>query len=201
MAPAKKTLLRMFGESVKPADVTPDIRKALAGVGVKLTSRLGNGMNGTAYRTSDNRCFKITGDEQEPKASAVIRDRGGSLRHVVRIFDVFSFHKAPGLHGIIQELLTPLSPIEMESFPSFEMVPVDDTWEETVRNLRGFNWEEEWFEACVNFSIDKMMTELDSIGISYYDYKAENVLKRGSVYVIADIGGCRVAHDAPIDEL
>jgi hypothetical protein len=51
-----------------------------------------------------------------------------------------------------------------------------------------------------HYQVDKMMEELNGLSIQFGDYKGDNIMKRGSDYVVSDVGGGSTGGEPPLLE-
>ncbi len=129
--------------------------------------QVGVGTKGAAFELRDGRVIKVTSDQAEARASALIMKHPGE--HLVKTFDVFRFpllagqEMGDGIYGIVKEKLSPLSESERHLF-----------WSAEGQRQLGFN---------------EITAELEAAGIrNFMDFHPGNIMKRGSAYVLVDPG-------------
>ena len=158
----------------------------LAKRGIRVTAhQLGEGSQGTAFKTVDNRAFKVTTDESEAIASLAIMHHPGE--HLVKIFDVFKFPDDEDqnvAYGILEELLTPLSPQEQDEL-------------HVGITSRGFG--DDVVQGLIRkFCLKEMAAELEAAGVhDFHDFHPGNIMKRGTTYVLIDPGYSRPTGGEP----
>jgi cytidyltransferase-like protein len=181
---------------------------------------LGKGTRGVALKIDESRVLKLTNDRREAVASNKLMMLG-SPKHVVKIYDVFRLKKY-SLWGIVQENLKPLSANEKIEFDSCTIegpVIISDL----IKTANG-TWDFEQFKSEIRkkygekddvyssamesiekleqkYHVDKMVEELNSIGIKFLDYHSGNIMKRGDEYVVIDIGYSDVVNGKEPDVL
>ncbi len=184
-------------------------RERLERHGIRVGTELGRGSNGIAFDIGDSRVLKVTADPSEAKSSFKIEGRAN--RHIARIHQVFKF---PGteIYGIVQERLQPLDDMEKVDV-DWSMHVIDRIlgkdlgvfwrgWEAVKDEVSKrpddrFDDEEraDAFRTLERYQLPEMMDEVMRRGIGFHDYHSGNIMKRGSDYVIADLGVSK-AHDA-----
>jgi len=189
-----------------------DLLKTKKLIDVSTAKELGKGTQGTAFDVGGRKVLKVTKDSKEAIASNKIK--GMTMKHVAAIIDVFRF-KDLQAYGIIQEKLEPLSKEESDKFDNmlvFTGLPIwlkrAKTWEEAVKeSIRhavkkkgggdpaskegriAKNWATEILDKLENeYKVKSSWEELKGKGISFSDYRGENLMKRGGEYVLIDIG-------------
>jgi len=177
------------------------------GVNVSKAKELGSGYNGVAYDVG-GKVLKITEDETEALASNHIK--GKKFKHIVHINDVFAMPtKDAKWYGIVQEKLSPITNTEEVDFSravKFIMSNVNNIgdpsrhslnpwtlpWEEIksrVTHAADVNEAEEIFSILEKMNFPEMLEELNKNKIEFSDVHAGNIMKRGSDYVLIDLGG------------
>ena len=131
--------------------------------GIQVTGEeLGTGTMGTAFMLTNGKVLKMTYDESEAKASALIMQH--PAEHLVKIFDVFKFPTSVGnkfVFGVVKEKLEELSRSEKQS---------------VIRDPK-------------SVEIPAMKIELKKAGVTNFnDFNPGNIMKRGSTYVLVDPG-------------
>lgn len=169
---------------------------AKKGINVSSLKSLGGGSHGVAYDIGNNRVLKVTDDQSEATASANVQ--GKLFKHIVKIFEVFSFPKSDAvgkfsnqLYGIVQEKLQPLSVKEQNEFQ--EMVVCVGTEKDVNRALAStktyFPDKYEAVKAAIaKFNFPAILADLEKAHIEYNDFHGGNIMKRGNQYVIIDLG-------------
>lgn len=171
--------------------------------GIIVGSSLGQGHHGVAYDAmfhGKKVVFKLTDDKSEANASFNLI--GKKFKHVVTIYDSFKF-KSGTFFGIVLEKLSPMNAKEEEYFDQFSKVlhfckpygelftgdfdkvigAVDDMLGVThPKTLILFK------KLAEGFDVVEMVAELAKANIQFMDYHKKNVMKRGSDYVVLDLG-------------
>lgn len=185
---------------------------AKKGIDVSKAKALGKGTQGTAFDIGGGKVLKVTKDAKEAQASNKIK--GQKLKYVANILDVFRF-KDVNAYGILQEKLSPLSDSEKKDFNQklvWTGLPVwlksANTWDDAIEKV--FNYVEkkkakgdvqspegkriiQWTDQFVDsleseYNVKGSWEELKGKGVSFSDYQADNLMKRGSEFVLIDIG-------------
>lgn len=191
--------------------------KLLSKHGIKIGKELGRGAKGVASEATWNGktgVLKLTEDVSEAKSSNHIK--GKKLKHVVHIYEVFRIPDTD-VFGIFQERLQPISDKEggelnrvmdvisyaragNEMFKGntegiikkvaklFGMQKIGN--ELNHLNYIGIDMDE-FVDLYQKFDMDGMFKELASQGIEFADYHPGNMMKRGSDYVVIDLGMSR----------
>jgi len=172
-----------------PSQVIERYRQLLSKKGLEpnLKRSLGSGYHGEAYElAAHGKVLKVTDDEDEARAAQHVK--GKTLRHVVKVFDVFSFPGATWFGVVVEklrelpeqtkEVLTRLNGKSMNSggLTSYDQfmsgVSPDDRTELEKMKFR------------------EMYDELAQNKILYSDWHGGNVMTRtGQEFVLADLGG------------
>jgi nicotinamide mononucleotide adenylyltransferase len=172
----------------------------------------GHGQSGTAFDAKvhgRNVVLKLTTDESEAKASMSLK--GKKLEHAVKIISAFKI-KDTEVFGIIQEKLQELSAEEKSKVSKFYSFLKSHAM---LSDLKGGNFGHfiEMLQALKNvsddekqeiimiaeeFDIPKMMEELNSNGIQFFDYNEGNIMKRNNKYVVTDIGHSKSSGAEPL---
>ena len=191
-----------------------DLLAAKKGIAVPSLEKLGKGTQGVAFGMGSGRVLKVTQDRQEALASNVIR--GKKLKHVVEIYDVFRF-KDTSFYGIIEERLQPLpAGLAAEFREAIRQTNLYNIFERTydwdiiveliynyveshVKKIHGklssahaagtvarVDQLVELLEKTLH--LPEMIDELKSHGIKFVDFHPGNLMKRGSDYVVIDLG-------------
>ncbi|MHA2047013.1 MAG: hypothetical protein ACW99G_19665, partial [Candidatus Thorarchaeota archaeon] len=178
-----------------------DIIAKKKGYDPRKLKKLGSGFKGSAYEIDSQFVFKLTTDKSEAIASSAIMNKGKNLKHVVKVFDVYRLKDLPmPMYGIKLEKLQPLSEDEKDdlelvriirSKPAALKVAVKQG-PEAVKAFINKEFEdddpEDIIEIMEKYSLFEVMKELNSIGVTYIDYHEDNVMKRGSDFVMIDPG-------------
>ncbi len=175
---------------------------------------LGQGANGKAYALPDGRVLKVTEDADEAKTSMALK--GHSMPNVVRIDDVFRFPEPSGrldalirqktngrprpMFGIVQERLETLPSGELQELKQV-LNPVTTTMEFSTakplmawidgpvgRSLRDPAAVRRFADVCRKYQIDAMFDQLRKAHVTFADFHAKNIMRRGDQYVITDLG-------------
>jgi cytidyltransferase-like protein len=178
---------------------------------IHLEKFLGKGTYGSAFEATykGKKCVaKLTEDTTEAVASNHIK--GKLTKKIVRIFDVFKLRDCD-LYLILQEKLNRLSSEETQDFNTLvNILSAAKAGEgmikgnmELVRHevLKKFSSRHDLltaFDYLVDeFGFGAMLKELHSLGIEFLDFHGENLMKRGSEYVIIDLGMSRSPGSEP----
>lgn len=186
-------------------------RPSLAGTNLDSPRELGAGTQGTAYDIG-GKVLKITKDNKEAVASHKIM--GDSMKYVAKVEDVFRFPDS-NLYGVVQEKLAPMDSADAKNFNKllvFTGLPVwlknASTWDDAVdkamnyvekRKAKGnitspegkrmIQWADQFLDSLEKkYNVRASWEELKGKGITFSDYQADNLMKRGSEYVLIDIG-------------
>ena len=200
-----------------------EILKSKKQIDISKASVLGHGSQGTAFDIGGNRVLKVTKDDREAKASNKIKD--DDLRYVAKVFDVFRF-KDTMAYGIVQEKLQELTESEKRQINTLLVkttLPLHlrkaQTWDEAIEEMWKFLENDRKFGAGGDLStpeakelirkanrylrvleekynVKDSWEELKSKGITFSDYQGDNIMKRGSEYVLIDIGLSQVTGGA-----
>jgi hypothetical protein len=159
------------------------------------TKLLGKGEWGLAFLLPSGRVLKLTRDASEARASNTPALRTGQLVHLVRVFDVFAFPRQE-LYGIVLERLKPLTTADARQFDwlirrlDFDLrrTPLA-TMQATLKreaaaNERGRAILAEW----QRFQLAAILAELTAARIKFSDFHSGNLMRRGAVYVLIDLG-------------
>lgn len=195
-----------FGQGVTKL-LTPEIVAKLEKRGIKLSGKsLGSGTQGSALEATykgQSVVLKITADETEALASSHIN--GKPVKHLPRVFDVFAFPNLknpdfPNRWGILQEKLQPINDAEAagvkKMVTTIKMLSNGDTFlhegdfdgllAAVQENLP--NRAQEFEKLTHHFQFGEILKELRKHRINYYDYHPGNIMRRGSDYVVIDLG-------------
>jgi hypothetical protein len=182
----------------------------------------------TSFEIED-KVLKVTDDASEAAASNVLVKLGKKSDHIVHIFKVIKFGES-GYYGIILEKLDEMNASEAKEFNNaiqMSVLPIAlsrepfSTWDETkelteqiIREKFKDEFSEEQIKFMLNrardaydvlekkFNVDKMVDELSSLGINYFDYHSGNVMKRADgTFVVLDLGYSKVARSDSDDYL
>ena len=179
-----------------------DARLRKVGIVVNTKKILGSpGSFGVAFEVTaqGRRCaFKVTTDWTEAHTSFGII--GKRLSRVVSIYAVFRF-KDTVVYGILQELLQPLSDDEAERFDDLTNMlrvgrvgvamlagNVAAVKAGVLKALRRDDAREDFIELFDRFDFGGILEELHKNGIDFLDFHSGNLMKRGSTYVVIDLG-------------
>lgn len=187
--------------------------KALAkrGIVVNPAAKLGSGSFGYAFEIVYNgkrSVLKVTGDPSEAKSSNHIK--GKPLKHVVRIYDAFQFKGEPTLYGIVEEKLDKISETDMDDFDDFvefleaikaghEIVTGDfDGIERKVGSaFKKPESLDRFEELAKKFQFKQIIQELHRNQVEFLDFHRENIMRRGTDYVVIDLGISQSPGKAP----
>lgn len=178
--------------------------------GLVPNGTLGKGNHGVAFSLPDGRVLKLTDDISEARSSYHIK--GKHLKHVVRIDDVFQL---PGSKRflIVQERLKPMSDAESQDF--FDVAQMlqaakvgqallDGDYPRIVRKVEHLYGEDEataFDDTMRQFQMPQILRELHTNGIEFLDFHPGNLMKRGTDYVVIDLGLSRSpGKDPPVLE-
>ncbi len=160
---------------------------------------LGEGTQGTAFLLKNGKVLKITEDQTEAKASAIIA--GKMTNNLVRVERVFLFGKT-GLYGIVMENLEPLSGLEEDFWDNFRDLFEDIDPGKTIKwkelesliyyKLQDDGYEEDeiygYLDEAEENNLPQIINELYKYGIVFWDYHGKNLMKRGNQTVLIDLG-------------
>ncbi|MFA5750490.1 MAG: hypothetical protein WC895_04720, partial [Candidatus Shapirobacteria bacterium] len=181
------------------------------------TKVLGAGSYGVAFDLGNSMVLKVTTDVSEAKAMNHVKQNGHNLKHVVKVLDIFKFKEDDmipdsGVFGIVMEKLEQLSNDEKVEFDKMmgsldyvadlsNVFKTDKTWEKHLEtfevtmkkmNVSNQRFSKERFdnmiELCKKYQMPQINDELHSLNIVFLDFHGENVMKRGSDYVMIDLG-------------
>lgn len=172
------------------------------GIAINPNQKLGSGSFGIAYEISykgRRMVVKMTTDEKEAKASNHVK--GKPTKHVVRIVDVFQL-KGTDVYGIVQEKLEQPSEEDKSEFDDFmeyvelikggnEIVNGDpEGLSEKIRKVfaKKPHLIDDFEEKMDHFQFGEIIKELHSLDVEFLDFHRENIMKRGSTFVIIDLG-------------
>ena len=189
------------------------------GIDVNKLTKLGQGTFGVAYDIGDGKVLKITRDKLEAITSHTLV--GKSYPSIVKIFDVFKFKDggAKPYYGLIQEKLTKLTNTEKDAFdvavimlyevlglssngaPGRAFVDLKgsdwDSWKDFIREeaQEGGNQDiaEDALDGLESVGMKDIADDLHAAGVKFLDYHVGNIMKRGSQFVIIDLGLSQVA--------
>lgn len=176
------------------------------GIEMQGAKKLGTGSNGTAWRLSDKRVFKVTTDDAE--ASSAKRIEGANLDHIYKIYDVFAFpgdYNGHRVYGIVQEEnLEEPSDEEIEQFKWTvnTLKSAYDGAEEDLGNGKlksiisallkkeemPLEYKRYLLELIKKFELNQMIADLRKVGIVFMDMHDGNFMKRGDKFVLIDLG-------------
>lgn len=158
---------------------------------------LGEGGNAFVYWMSDKKkVFKLTIDGSDANASELVRKKPNEA--IVKVYDVFKIQKKSRsfpdpLCGIVAEKLTPLSGKNLKSIERLYNVvgtslpisqaDLQDRIEEEEEKKSGFVLTTEDLHT-----LDRFNQALLTLDIDWYDFYPENIMMRGRLPVISDIG-------------
>lgn len=154
------------------------------GLNVDVSRSLGSGYHGEAFELSNGKVLKVTDDADEVRAAQHLK--GKKLRHVVNVFDVFSF---PGgaWFGIVVERLKELPNDVKDVLMAINDRPAGGTtsYEQFVADLPPAH-----VKTLERWKFRELYDELVANKIVYRDWHGENVMTRGArEFVLADLGG------------
>jgi hypothetical protein len=197
---AKKTEKLPYNPDKYPLD-EPYFRNKLKALGYDPTRAkvLGEGTQGTAFLLKNGKVLKITEDQTEAKASAIIA--GKMTNNLVRVERVFLFGKT-GLYGIVMENLEPLSGLEEDFWDNFRDLFEDIDPGKTIKwkelqsliyyKLQDDGYEEDeiygYLDEAEENNLPQIINELYKYGIVFWDYHGKNLMKRGNQTVLIDLG-------------
>lgn len=170
---------------------------------IALGAELGSGSRGIAYELPMTRqALKITSDKSEANAANILV--GKKLKNVCEFYRIFQFDST-GYYGIVQELLEPLSYGSNIQF--LEKCLNHEVISHAITQSQMPNWEEEVLAELQSYSMretvsDKQIDvaergikeimngikEIHQNGINFIDLHSGNVMLRGDVCVIIDLG-------------
>jgi hypothetical protein len=169
--------------------------------GVTLSKRtgIGGGDNGMAYEAQYNGksvILKLTKDPTEARASNHIK--GKNSKHIVHIYDVFRFPDISA-YGIVEERLSPMSDDEERKFSIMDTLIVksgalanmkEGDWNGIVKKVKKYDSSllPGFLSFAERFQLKEILDELKANRIKYDDLHSGNVMKRGSDYVVIDLG-------------
>lgn len=172
------------------------------GIVVDSQHELGAGSWGIAYKAVSREgrtALKVTEDALEAITSNGLV--GKRLKRVVTIFDVFRFKGEPRLYGILQEFLQPLSKNERRGFDHLaDMLDFVNVEDEIVAGdiegviakastiFRNPHDNAQLVGLIKRFDFGGIIEELHQNGVDFLDFHAGNLMKRGNVYVLIDLG-------------
>ncbi len=180
------------------------------GVDVTGSKELGQGSYGVAmsvrYRGKPA-VLKLTMDHTEAKTSNHLK--GKKTKHIVNIYEVFRFPNPPGMggknvyFGIVQEQLSRMSEQDETDFEELvdflEKAQVGTTlFDGDIRAMRlrvvsklGKYPARRFDELVSYFKFDKILREIVDNRVLFIDYHSGNLMKRGSEFVVIDLGQSR----------
>lgn len=227
-----EALLSEDGPARKPpigkdmaAKVVSRFPKGMARMGIDVESLPGltswTGTNGTAFDLGNGKVLKVTRDQKEAAASAVLV--GKELENVVRIYAVWRF-KDTNFYGILQEKLEPLPAAEGKEYDDaivatrlpvwihksgydFEKAKeltkqyiVSQVKEKFKDNLnspeaqqfaRAIN--DKWNLLVKKYNMRGMFNTLKELGVNFVDFHAGNLMRRpDGTLVLIDLGQSKV---------
>ena len=169
------------------------------GYDVQGRKYLGGGTMGDAFLLSSGKVLKVTEDSSEAKSSAIIA--GKETTYLARIEKVFKFGTT-GQFGIVMENLNNISKEEMAFWDELsdthflkDILTSPKPWKKVEPELKR-RWIEEWDKKTVNqflnnckkYGFPQMLDELYKYGITFDDFHGENIMKRGKLSVVIDLG-------------
>lgn len=167
---------------------------------------LGKGSYGSAitvtYKGKDV-VLKITGDNSEAQSSVSIM--GKKLNHIVEIYDVFSFPGQQHVYGILQERLSILSISEKAEFKELYRIVEESGADDLVYEHASFDKiiskiedmfgpgavVDKFVSLSKRFGFEGMIDDLRESKINFRDFHSGNIMKRGSSFVLIDLGFSR----------
>lgn len=167
-----------FGEI--PAEIGPKVAAALEKkFGSIIGQYLGGGSKGYAWMVGDGLVLKITSDEQEAHAASTLVGQNhphvGAYKHVARISNL-------DLYAIIQEYAgEPIT--DFNTRKAIDTLP--DKPEQIIVALK------ELVEKSSHPMWEQLLSAMQFIrdnGINFFDLHSDNVVRRGEVYKIIDVG-------------
>lgn len=174
--------------------------------------KLGSGTQGEVFELADNRVLKLTWDEREAEAAAVIARTPDPNGNVVRIHGVVRIKGFVQIWAIVMEKLskTPANDpfsgyadvwqeYSGETSPPALLLP--DTIEEFFNSMEEtYNFSDpEW--ATFKQWLGEVASYLDHVGIEFHDFWHGNLMKRGNQYVLIDLGYSKSKQYAPVDTI
>ncbi len=155
---------------------------------------LGEGTKGVAFDIG-GKAIKVTADYKEAKTSAVIQ--GNPQDFVAKIFDVFKFGKFD-YYGIVQELLKKLSASEIDKINGAIIMSGFRDKMRYNKNLStdaivsqiesGNHMKKQAMEYLKKLGVVDMSKALEGMGIRFWDFHGDNLMKRGNQLVLIDLG-------------
>lgn len=171
---------------------------------------IGSGYNGIAFKFGGDKVLKITTDETEVRAASQLK--GKNLRHVIKIYDTFTFAKQndyESWYGIVAEYAEPLQNKELlgnyiyfiSSKVNLSGEHVDSPWElnwgvlkkRVIQNCfddkEDIIYANEAFSALEKLQFPDLFAELKQNNIVYRDVQEDNFRMKDNVLVLVDLGG------------
>lgn len=174
--------------------------------------RLGTGTQGEAYELADGRVLKLTWDEKEAQAAALVARTPDPAGNVVKITGVVRIKGYVQIWAIVMEKLQKIpagDPFRIYAdtwneysnsrSPPFNILPETiDGFIDEMESSYGFS-DPEWqkFKQWIG----EVAVYLESIGVEFHDFWHGNLMKRGSQYVVIDLGYSMSREHAPIDTI
>lgn len=174
--------------------------------------KLGSGTQGEAFELADGRVLKLTWDEREAEAAALVARTPDPHGNVVKVFGVARIKGFAQVWAIVMEKLQRLpkgdpfitysdtwNEFSNERDPPANILPeVVDQYIAEMESSYGFS-DPEW-EKFKQW-IGEVAVYLESIGVKFHDFWHGNLMKRGSQYVVIDLGYSISKEYAPIDTI
>lgn len=199
--------------------------KGMAKMGIDVSTLSGlqswTGTNGTAFDLGNGKIFKITRDQKEAAASAVLV--GKELTNVVRIYAVWRF-KDTDFYGILQEKLEPISEAESKEYDDaiiathlpvwihksgYDFEKAKDLTKQYILSQVKKNFKDspnspeaqkfahsinaKWNLLVKKYNMREMFNTLKQLGINFVDFHAGNMMRRpDGTLVLIDLGQSKV---------
>jgi len=201
--------------------------KGLAGLGINAKNAgsfavLGTGTRGTAFDVGGDRVLKVTNDEHEAQAAAVLVNK--DIKNIVRVYAVVHFGDTP-YYGILQEKLQPLPADVANEFNDALVataLPIwikraNGSWDEVKKLTKQYilkqvkekfgldklntpqaqqfaqNINSKWNELVNKYGLRDIFKTLTELGIDFHDYHAGNMMVRDDgTLVLIDLGMSKI---------
>jgi hypothetical protein len=180
--------LNAFGgkEALKQFIISHTKGLAAKGIDAQKTAQnyINSGLMGSAFKVGDGTVLKVTTDKKEAGTSFYLSKKGGNLKHVVKIFDVFRFGKVP--EQIQQKLgdadpqsYTKTAQVSFKTNPERGVKRVDNPTSNALDNIYGIHQEELTpISKAESGEIDKLYAHLFSNGAFI---ELHGIIKSGNI--------------------
>lgn len=175
-----KAVEKFVGFGDIPADLAPKIAKTLeAKFGAMVGQYLGAGGKGFAWKWGGNWVFKLTTDEQEAWAASILLGKKhphvGQYRNVANI-------EGTKLYAVIQEYAgEPIKDVNIQK--AINLMP--DSADAIIRTLKELT-------ATSSFPLwPQLLSAIQWLrhnGVNHFDLHSDNVVQRGEVFKVIDVG-------------